>query len=49
MAAVTSRGYVILLVNDTKANFNVVIADNNRELLPDMFDDVLEAIAKKIA
>lgn len=46
MAAVTNSGYVILLVNDTKADSEISISDNNRELLPDIFDDVLEGIAR---
>ncbi|MGF1673306.1 MAG: hypothetical protein ACFCUV_06390 [Rivularia sp. (in: cyanobacteria)] len=46
MAAVTNQGYVILLVNDARANSDIEITDVNRELLPDMFDDVLEGIAR---
>ncbi|MBF2013732.1 MAG: hypothetical protein IGS23_00575 [Rivularia sp. T60_A2020_040] len=46
MAAVTNRGYVILLVNDARANSDIEITKVNRELLPDMFDDVLEGIAR---
>jgi Phosphodiester glycosidase len=45
MVAVTSSGYVILLVNDAKADSEILISENNRELLPDIFDDVLEGIA----
>ncbi|BAZ42964.1 hypothetical protein NIES4101_89350 [Calothrix sp. NIES-4101] len=45
MVAVTNSGYVILLVNDAKANSEIIISENNQELLPDMFDDVLEEIA----
>ncbi len=46
MAAVTDRGYVILLVNDNRANSDIQTTEVNRELLPDMFDDVLEGIAR---
>ncbi len=46
MAAITSKGYVILLVNDVKANSNIEISENNHELLPDQFDNVLSGIAK---
>ncbi|MGD1911062.1 MAG: phosphodiester glycosidase family protein [Rivularia sp. (in: cyanobacteria)] len=46
MAAITDKGYVILLVNDARANSDVEITEVNRELLPDMFDDVLEGIAR---
>ncbi|MEM6754279.1 MAG: hypothetical protein AAF630_15050, partial [Cyanobacteria bacterium P01_C01_bin.38] len=46
MAATTSKGYVILLVNDNRANSDIEISDVNRELLPDKFDDVLEGIAR---
>jgi hypothetical protein len=46
MAAVTDKGYVILLVNDNRANSDIEITEVNRELLPDMFDDVLEGIAR---
>ncbi len=46
MVAVTSSGYVILLVNDSKANSDIRISDNNQELLPDKFDDVLKGIAR---
>ncbi len=46
MAAVTDKGYVILLVNDNRANSDIEITQDNRELLPDMFDDVLEGIAR---
>ncbi|MEO1429405.1 MAG: phosphodiester glycosidase family protein [Cyanobacteria bacterium J06633_8] len=45
MAATTSKGYVILLVNDKRANSDIKISEINRELLPDKFDDVLEGIA----
>ncbi|MBD2662866.1 hypothetical protein B6N60_00378 [Richelia sinica FACHB-800] len=47
MAAITSRGFVILLVNDMKANSSLEISSNNKELLPSQFDDVLEGIARK--
>ncbi len=46
MAAITNKGYVILLVNDARANSKIEITEVNRELLPDMFDDVLEGIAR---
>ena len=46
LVAITSKGYVILLVNDVKANSNMQIAANNKELLPNQFDDVLTGIAK---
>ncbi len=46
LVAITSKGYVILLVNDAKANSTIQISDNNKELLPNQFDDVLTGIAK---
>ncbi|NJO57036.1 MAG: phosphodiester glycosidase family protein [Richelia sp. RM2_1_2] len=46
MAAITDQGYVILLVNDARANSDVEITEVNQELLPDMFDNVLEGIAR---
>ncbi|MBD2210933.1 phosphodiester glycosidase family protein [Nostoc linckia FACHB-104] len=46
LAAITDKGYVILLVNDAKANSNIEFSQNNQELLPDKFDDALEGIAK---
>ncbi|NDJ20205.1 hypothetical protein GS682_00785 [Nostoc sp. B(2019)] len=46
MAAITNKGYVILLVNDAKANSAIEISQVNQELLPNMFDDVLEGIAR---
>ncbi|WP_411675385.1 phosphodiester glycosidase family protein [Dulcicalothrix desertica] len=46
MVAVTNRGYVILLVNDAKANSDISVSENNQELLPDQFDNVLMGIAK---
>ncbi|MBW4689023.1 MAG: phosphodiester glycosidase family protein [Komarekiella atlantica HA4396-MV6] len=46
MAAITNQGYVILLVNDAKANSPIEISQVNQELLPDMFDEVLEGIAR---
>ena len=46
MVAVTSSGYVILLVNDSQANSDILISDNNQELLPDKFDNVLKGIAR---
>ncbi|MEH1848208.1 MAG: phosphodiester glycosidase family protein [Nostoc sp.] len=45
LAAITNQGYVILLVNDLKANSNIELSQFNQELLPDMFDNVLEGIA----
>lgn len=47
MAAITNQGYVILLVNDVKANSNIEFSSVNKELLPSEFDDVLEGIARK--
>jgi len=46
MVATTSKGYVILLVNDIKANSIIEPSPINQELLPDKFDDVLEGIAR---
>lgn len=46
MAAVTSQGYVIFLVNDVKANSDIQVSENNQELFPNQFDDVLTGIAK---
>ncbi|MEC4883478.1 MAG: phosphodiester glycosidase family protein [Scytonema sp. PMC 1070.18] len=46
MVAITDKGYVILLVNDAKANSDIELSPQNQELLPDMFDDVLEGIAR---
>ncbi|MFN6496887.1 MAG: phosphodiester glycosidase family protein [Nostoc sp. DedQUE01] len=46
MAAITNQGYVILLVNDAKANSEIELSEINQELLPDKFDNVLEGIAK---
>ncbi|MBD2436972.1 phosphodiester glycosidase family protein [Nostoc sp. FACHB-110] len=46
MVAITSKGYVILLVNDIKANSSIEPSQINQELLPDQFDDVLEGIAR---
>ncbi len=45
MAAITTKGYVILLVNDAKANSAIEFSSLNQELLPNKFDDVLEGIA----
>ncbi|MEA5622024.1 phosphodiester glycosidase family protein [Nostoc sp. UHCC 0251] len=45
LAAITNQGYVILLVNDLKANSDIEVSQVNQELLPDMFDNVLEGIA----
>ncbi len=46
LVAITSKGYVIFLVNDVKANSNIQVSANNKELLPNQFDDVLTGIAK---
>ncbi|HIK03710.1 MAG TPA: phosphodiester glycosidase family protein [Trichormus sp. M33_DOE_039] len=46
MAAITNKKYVILLVNDFKANSNIEVSSINQELTPDKFDDVLEGIAR---
>ncbi|MBD2206000.1 phosphodiester glycosidase family protein [Calothrix sp. FACHB-1219] len=46
LAAITDKGYVILLVNDAKANSNIEFSAINQELFPDKFDDVLEGIAR---
>ncbi|WP_234300961.1 phosphodiester glycosidase family protein [Sphaerospermopsis aphanizomenoides] len=46
MVAVTSKGYVIFLVNDVKANSSIQTSAINKELLPSQFDDVLEGIAR---
>ncbi|HEY9798898.1 MAG TPA: phosphodiester glycosidase family protein [Leptolyngbyaceae cyanobacterium] len=46
MAAITNKGYVILLVNDVKANSPIEVSANNQQLTPDKFDDVLEGIAR---
>ena len=46
LVAITSKGYVILLVNDVKANSTIQVATNNKELLPNQFDNVLTGIAK---
>ncbi|MBW4613653.1 MAG: phosphodiester glycosidase family protein [Desmonostoc vinosum HA7617-LM4] len=46
MVAVTNQGYVILLVNDAKANSEIESSSINQELLPEMFDDVLNGIAR---
>jgi hypothetical protein len=45
LAAITNQGYVILLVNDLKANSEIELSQINQELLPDMFDNVLQGIA----
>jgi hypothetical protein len=45
LAAITNQGYVILLVNDLKANSEIELSQLNQELLPDMFDNVLQGIA----
>jgi hypothetical protein len=45
MVVVTDKGYVILLVNDVKANSDIELSEVNQELFPDMFDDVLSGIA----
>ncbi|WP_246162951.1 phosphodiester glycosidase family protein [Brasilonema sennae] len=46
LVAITHKGYVILLVNDMKANSDIQVSELNQELLPDMLDDVLEGIAR---
>ena len=46
MVAVTSKGYVILLVNDLKASSSIQTSAINKELLPSEFDDVLSGIAR---
>ncbi|MBW4564669.1 MAG: phosphodiester glycosidase family protein [Mojavia pulchra JT2-VF2] len=46
LVAITDKGYVILLVNDSKANSDIEFSQLNQELLPDKFDDVLEGIAR---
>jgi hypothetical protein len=46
MVAITNQGYVILLVNDAKANSSIEFSSVNRELLPSQFDDVLTGIAR---
>ncbi|MEH2424538.1 MAG: phosphodiester glycosidase family protein [Nostoc sp.] len=45
LAAITNQGYVILLVNDLKAKSDIELSQVNQELVPDMFDNVLEGIA----
>jgi hypothetical protein len=45
LAAITNQGYVILLVNDLRANSDIELSQINQELLPDMFDNVLKGIA----
>ncbi|WP_392530715.1 phosphodiester glycosidase family protein [Nostoc sp. C117] len=45
MAAITNQGYVILLVNDLKANSEIELSQVNQELLPNMFDNLLQGIA----
>ena len=46
MVAITAKGDVILLVNDARANSDIKLSQLNQELLPNMFDDVLEGIAR---
>ncbi|MEY2911149.1 MAG: hypothetical protein RLZZ184_458 [Cyanobacteriota bacterium] len=46
LVAITSKGFVIFLVNDIKANSIIQVSANNKELLPDQFDNVLTGIAK---
>jgi hypothetical protein len=46
LAAITNQDYVILLVNDLKANSDIELSQINQELLPDMFDNVLQGIAR---
>ncbi|MEH2248487.1 phosphodiester glycosidase family protein [Nostoc sp.] len=45
LAAITNQGYVILLVNDLKAKSDIELSQVNQELVPNMFDNVLEGIA----
>ncbi|MBN3911248.1 MAG: phosphodiester glycosidase family protein [Nostoc sp. NMS1] len=45
LAAITNQGYVILLVNDLKAHSEIELSQLNQELLPNMFDNVLQGIA----
>ncbi len=47
LVAITTKGYVIFLVNDIKANSDINRSQLNQELLPEMFDDVLTGIARK--
>ncbi|MDM9384943.1 phosphodiester glycosidase family protein [Chlorogloeopsis sp. ULAP01] len=47
MVAITNKGYVVFLVNDIKANSDIEVSQLNQELLPDMFDDVLEGITRQ--
>lgn len=47
MVVITSKGYVIFLVNDIKANSDINFSALNKELLPEMFDDVVGGIARK--
>ncbi len=46
LAAITSKGYVILLVNDAKAHSQIELSDHNQELLPYQFEQVLTGIAR---
>ena len=46
MVALTTKGDVILLVNDARANSDIKLSQFNKELLPNMFDHVLEGIAR---
>ncbi|MFO0140612.1 MAG: hypothetical protein ACK513_04230, partial [Aphanizomenon sp.] len=46
LVAITSKGFVIFLVNDIKANSIIQVSANNKELLPYQFDDVLTGIAR---
>lgn len=45
MVAVTNKGYVILLVNDARANSQIRNSSENQELFPEQFDDVLTGIS----
>jgi hypothetical protein len=47
MAAVTNKGYVILLVNDARAKSQIRNSLENQELFPEQFDDVLTGISTK--
>jgi Phosphodiester glycosidase len=45
MVAVTNKGYVILLVNDARANSQIKNSPENQELFPEQFDDVVTGIS----
>ncbi|MFM5898622.1 MAG: phosphodiester glycosidase family protein [Dolichospermum sp.] len=46
LVAITSKGFVIFLVNDIKANSIIQVSANNKELLPNEFDEVLTGIVR---